>query len=105
MQNQTKNSSVEKGKKVLIMSLFAFTILIMLSGVFFIVFSLVNHISLPVLNSNIHGAIFGLLVAYLGVRNFLSVKKLKKEVYKESSRFSWSNFKKDSPRQLQPRSR
>lgn len=87
------------------MTLFAFTVLIMLSGVFFIIFSLVNHISFTVLNSNIHGAIFGLLVSYFGIRNFLSVKKLKTEVYKDSSRFSWSNFKKNTKRQLKPRSR
>jgi len=87
------------------MSLFAFTITIMLSGVFFIVFSLVNHISFMMLNTSIHGAVLGLLVTYLGIRNFFSVQKLKTEVYKNSSRFSWSNFKKNAPRQLRPRSR
>jgi CO dehydrogenase/acetyl-CoA synthase epsilon subunit len=40
-----------------------------------------------------HGSIFGAMAAFLGARYFLSVKKLKAEVYKESSRFSLSNFK------------
>lgn len=105
MKNQSGVSTVEKKKVILITVLFGISVIIILSGSFFIVFSLINHISFTVMNSKIHGAIFGLLVSYFGVRNFLSVKKLKAEVYKSSSRFSWSNFKKNNPRQLQPRSR
>jgi hypothetical protein len=105
MQKQISNTPVEKGKIILIMSLFAFTILIMLSGAFFSVFSLVNHISFTVLNAHIHGALFGLMVIYFGIRNYFSVKKLKTEVYKNTSRFSWSNFKKEKTHRLAARSR
>jgi hypothetical protein len=105
MRNQSGVSPVEKKKVVLITVLFSISAIIVLSGVFFIVFSLVNHISFTVMSSKIHGAVFGLLVAYFGVRNFLSVKKLRTEVYKNSSQFSWSNFRKNAPRQLQPRNR
>ena len=105
MQNQTKKQPVEKKKVILISLLFGISAIIVLSGLFFIVFSLVNHISFTVINSKIPGAVFGLLVSYFGIRNFFSVKKLKTEVYKSSSRFSWSNFKKNAPRQLQSRSR
>ena len=60
---------------------------------FFTIFSLVNHISFKILNSSVPGALFGLLVLYLGIRYYFSVIKLKEEVFKASSKFSWSNFK------------
>jgi len=105
MQKQISNAPVEKNKVILIGLLFAISVIIALSGVFFSIFSLANDISFKVLNSQIHGAVFGVLVIYFGIRNFLSVKKLRTEVYKSTSRFSWSNFRKKSPRQLQPRSK
>ena len=39
-------------------------------------------------------AAFGAVVAFLGIRYLLSVRKLKGDVYKTTSQFSWSNFKK-----------
>ena len=81
-------------KKVIFISLlFITSALIMLSGGYFTIYSIVNDINLMVLNSTVPGAIFGLLVFYLGLRYFFMVKKLKVEVYKKSSVFSWNNFK------------
>lgn len=74
--------------------LFLGSLVIMFLGIFFSIFSLVNHISIKVLNSSVPGAIFGILVLYLGIKYYLSVTKLKEDLYKSDSKFSWSNFKK-----------
>lgn len=94
MKNQIQASSVATSKIVAIYSLFSVAVLIMLLGVAFSIYSAVYDVHFMVLTSSIHGAIFGLVILYLGVRYFLSVKKLKTEVYKSNSKFSWSNFKK-----------
>ncbi len=73
--------------------LFATTILIMISGIILCVLSFVNNLSFQVMGSPIHGAVFGGIVVFLGLRYFLSVGKLRAEVYKTTSRFSWSNFR------------
>lgn len=93
---RSKNSSppVDTKKKVLISILFVVTLAICASGVFFSVYSLIYQISFQVLNTHVPGVIFGIAVLYLGIRYFLSLMNLRKEVYKSTSRFSWDNFKK-----------
>lgn len=93
MKGQIDVSTNNRQKVIMIYVLFAMTILIMLSGISFSIFSLIHNISFKVLNSSIHGAIFGALVVYLGAKYFLSVTKLKTELYKSTSKFLWSNFK------------
>ena len=95
MKGQIDVSTNFKQKAIIISLLYATTIIIVLLGVFFIVYSIVNNVSFKVINSSVHGGVFGLVVAYLGARYFLSVSKLKAELYKSTSRFSWSNFKKE----------
>jgi len=93
VKNQAYVLSVERKKVVSIMILLVISIVIVFLGPSFSVFSVVKNISFNVLNSRIHGTIFGLAVMFLGVRYYLSVQKLKVEVYKKTSKFSWSNFK------------
>ena len=81
-------------KKLIIFGLSLLSLCIFLSGIMFGVYSWINDISFKVINTYVPGVIFGAVVAYLGMRYYLSVSKLKKELYKESSVFSWSNFKK-----------
>ena len=95
MKSQVDVSKDFKQKAVIINLLYATTIIIILLGVFFIIYSLVNDVSFKVLNTTVSGAIFGMVVAYLGARYFLSVTKLKAELYKTTSQFSWSNFKRE----------
>ena len=95
MKNSRKKPTVESGKAISIMALLITSILIILLGACFSVYSIVNNVSFTVLSSQIHGSIFGLIITFLGARYFLSVQKLKAEVYKTTSKFSWSNFKKD----------
>lgn len=94
MKNQIKTTTVDGTKVAPIAALFVTSILIIVSGVAFSIYSAVNGISFPVMNSQVHGAVFGVVIAFLGVRYLLSVQKLKAEVYKGTSVFSWSNFKK-----------
>ena len=96
---------IHKQKQITINILFATTIIIILLGAAFSVFSAVNNISFQVLTSSIHGSIFGLLAVYLGARYFIAVKKLKLEVYKNTSSFSWKNFKKETSHSVLSKSR
>ena len=100
MNKQDKVLSTEKRKVVTITVLYIATIIIMFLGLSFTIFSAVNKVTFKVLNSDMPGAIFGMLVLYLGVRYFLSVKKLKAEVYKNTSQFDWSNFKKEKNKKV-----
>jgi hypothetical protein len=81
-------------KKISVYTLYTVSVLICISGVLFGIYSWVNNISFKIINTNVSGIIFGLAVSYLGVRYFLSVSKLKEELYKDASVFSWSNFRK-----------
>ena len=96
MKTSTRSDTVtiEKNKIISMFILFALSIAIIISGAFFIIYSLYYNISFKVINTYVSGVFFGLAVLYLGIRYFMSVQKLKKEVYKPSSRFSWNNFKK-----------
>lgn len=96
MQKQNNGQNVEKSKVIPITLLLIASILITLSGAFFSVYSILYNSSFTVLNTQVHGIVFGLVVLFLGIRYLLSVQKLKGEVYKSTSRFSWSNFKKNS---------
>ncbi|WP_242841102.1 hypothetical protein [Clostridium akagii] len=81
-------------KTVSIYVLVIFNILIIMSGAFFIIYSILFKISIKVLNTNISGVIFGIVVLYFGIRYFINLLNLKKEVNKQENKFSWSNFKK-----------
>ena len=87
---------VDRNKLVIIAVLFFIAAAITLSGGYFIVYSLLNHISIQVLNTNVPGVVFGIIVAYLGFRYLLSVFKLKAQLFTSDTQFPWQNFKKNS---------
>jgi len=94
MHGNDKNLEIEKSKTISILFLTTLSIAIIIMGVLFSVYSLLYSISFTVLNNSVHGVVFGLMVIYLGFKYFFSVKKLKIEVYKPTSGFSFNNFKK-----------
>ena len=94
MKEYAYGQPVERKKTIAVGALFAVSGLITLAGLLLSIYSAVNQVELTVLNSRIPGSGFGLVVAFLGVRYFLAVRKLKSEVYKPTARFSWNNFKK-----------
>lgn len=85
---------VVKEKRILIGVLYAVAFAIAAMGIAFTAYSLLNQVELTVLQQKVPGAAFGAVVAFLGIRYLLSVRKLKGDVYKTTSQFSWSNFKK-----------
>lgn len=89
MKKQNAVTVTPKSKVIVANILFAATLIIIFSGIFFSIFSLVNDIHFKVLNSSVSGAVFGLLVLYLVIRYYFSVTKLKEELFKASSKFSW----------------
>lgn len=62
-------------------------------GVSILVLSLINDVSFTVMGSSIHGSLWGVVIAFLGIRYFMSVLKLKQRVYQSASTFSIENFK------------
>lgn len=100
MKKQNTVTVADKKKIVFVSVLYLTAMIIIFLGMFFTIFSLVNNISFKILSSSVPGAIFGLLVLYLGVRYYFSVIKLKEEVYNDSSKFSWNNFKRKKSKKL-----
>ena len=93
MKSQNTVTVTNKHKVIIVNFLYVATMIIIFLGIFFSIFSFVNHINFKVLNSSVPGAVFGILVLYLGVKYYFSVDKLKGELFNDSSKFSWSNFK------------
>ncbi len=93
MQAAAVKSSMTKGKIAIIVALYVLSVLIMLLGAGFCVYSTVNSVQLQVMSSTIPGLVFGMVILFLGIRYFMSLSKLREEVMK-SSGFSWNNFKK-----------
>ena len=102
MKNQTTEPRIDSTKVASIAILFVTALSIILLGAAFSVYSVVSNINFTVMNSQIHGAVFGVVIAFLGMRYLLSVQRLKDEVYKGTSRFSWSNFRTEKARKKQP---
>ena len=95
MQQFSQNSRGDiVNKTVSIYVLMIINILIIMSGAFFIFYSILFKISIKVLNTNVSGVIFGSVVLYFGIRYFINLLNLKKKVNKQENKFSWSNFKK-----------
>lgn len=94
MHGHEKKQEVAINKKLVILFMTLFSIVIILMGSIYCAYSVFYNIQFTVLNSSVHGLVIGLIVAFLGVRYFLAVRKLKVEVYKSTSSFSFSNFKK-----------
>ena len=94
MNERTDRQSVGGSKVFAIWFLYLTSIGIVLLGISFCVYSFATNATFLVMSTELHGSVFGLVVSFLGVRYFLAVRKLRSEVYKSTSRFSWRNFKK-----------
>ena len=84
-----KNSISQKAAVGL---LFAAAGLIVVLGTGFAVFGVVNHLSLNVMNTEIPSALFGIVIVFLGIRDFFAVHRLSKRITAEGGEFSWQNF-------------
>jgi ABC-type glucose/galactose transport system permease subunit len=90
---QRTTASVPMNKVIAIWLLSATTVLITLMGLSFMVYSILYNVSFAVLQSTVPGAVFGAVIAFLGVRYFLAVRKLRIRLYGTNSQFSWKNFR------------
>ena len=93
MRHVTQQPNAAKGRVALILILYVMSILIILLGAGFSVYSVINNVQLRVMSSTMPGMVFGMVILFLGIRYTMSLSKLKDEVYK-STGFSWSNFRK-----------
>ncbi len=84
-----------KEKLISISALYVLSVLIALVGAAFSIASFTEGIYFPVLSCQVPGEVFGVVILYLGIRYFFSVRKLKAEVYRPDSTFSWDNFRKN----------
>lgn len=89
-----KQQSDSQHKSLILLALFSMSVLITLSGLVFGIYAFLNGTTFRVLNVDVPGVVFGMLVIYLGARYFLSVRKLRSEIDQPDAVFSWSNFKK-----------
>ena len=87
----------KRGKQVTVAVLLTSAAAIVGSGIWFAVYSIINDVSFQVANTKVPGVALALLVIYFGLRSFLSVRKLSQEILKDSSYFSWNNFKRNKP--------
>ncbi len=94
MHGYEKNQEVARNKKLVILFLTISSIVIILMGSIYCAYSVYYNIQFTVFNNPVHGVVFGLMVVFLGFRYFFAVRKLKVEVYRPTSSFSFSNFKK-----------
>ena len=92
---------VDRSKTTSIALLFGTAALIFVGGAAFTAYSVVSDVQFPMLGSEVHGAVLGAILMFLGIRYLLSVRKLSLEVYKSTSRFSWENFRSEKSRQRQ----
>ena len=94
MNNDIKAQKTFTGKKAAIVSLTIIAGAITTIGILLSIYSILNDVSYNVMNNPVHGLIFGVVITYLGIRYLLSVKKLKAELAKPTSQFSFDNFRK-----------
>ncbi len=91
---QGSGQALGRGKIVAVGLLFVTSAAITLLGLAFSALSAWNRWEFLVFQAKVSGVAFGAVVAFLGMRYFLAVQKLKRAVYNSNSRFAWSNFRK-----------
>lgn len=92
------SQSVEPARKqklLILVGLYALACAILLSGVLFGVYSVFAGVTFKLFGVDMPGFILGLMVAYFGMRSFVSVNRLKPELLSADARFSWSNFRRE----------
>jgi hypothetical protein len=93
MRTLSQQSGAAKGKLVVLALLYALSFAIIMIGAGFSVYSALHGVKFAVMSTNIPGAVFGMVILFLGIRYFFSLSKLKEDVFK-STGFSWENFRK-----------
>lgn len=82
----------KKAGRTQIFALYSGATMIILSGAALAVYSVANQISYQVMGNEIHGAVFGSIIAFLGIRYFFSVQNLHRQIDATGEQFSWRNI-------------
>jgi uncharacterized membrane protein len=88
---QYKGNKPAQGKAA-VASLMAVASAITLLGLGFGVYSLICHVGFSVMGARIPGVLFAAVVAFLGVRYFVSTIRLARKI--KGMTFMWRNFRK-----------
>ena len=92
MKTQANVQAIDRKTAVAIGALFAASAAITILGLAFCAVSTIHRVAFTVFGSEVPGLAFGAAVAFLGIRYFLSVRRLNAKVYKSGAHFSRSNF-------------
>lgn len=82
MNKQVSGSAAGGNKNVAITTLRIVSIIIIVLGVVFMSVSFIKGLTIPLLGYQVHGGIFGAVIALIGVWYFSSVSRLKAEAKK-----------------------
>lgn len=85
----------KKQKLLILVGLYALACAIMLSGALFGVYSVFAGVTFKLFGVDMPGLVLGLMVAYFGMRSFVSVNRLRPELLSADARFSWGNFRRE----------
>jgi uncharacterized membrane protein len=80
-------------KRVSIMILMIMDILILVSGIAFLLYSIKANVVFKVFNTQIPGIIFAAIVIFLGARYMKAIFKIRDSISSDNVKFSWNNFK------------
>ncbi len=97
--------TAKKQKLLILVGLYSLACAIMLSGVLFGVYSMFAGITFKLFGVDMPGLILGLMVAYFGMRSFVSVNRLRPELLSADARFSWGNFRREKDAKPQRKSK
>lgn len=89
---QSRQEAHKAGINVPMLVLGMISVMIVLSGVAFSIYSIIYKTSFQVLNADIPGYIFGAVAVFLGVRYIKAVIAFYKSIKNTGSVFSWRNF-------------
>lgn len=81
------------GKRAAVAALYAGAAAIVAAGLGFGVYAWLNRVVFTAMGMDIPGVVFAAFAVFLGVRYFLSVRKMSKRLRETPRAFSWNNFK------------
>lgn len=88
MKESKSDGILSDAGSISLMILRSISFALIVLGILIFLFSLVNNISYPVLGQRIHGSIWGFVIAFLGVRYFVSVNQLRRKLLTEGTQTS-----------------
>jgi|LAHS01.1.fsa_nt_gb hypothetical protein len=91
-KSEHSSSTDHPSKKAVTLTLYAFALAIAAMGASYTIYSLLNNVSLLVLNNEVPGALFGIIITFLGIRYVFAVYKLSLKLKDPQAVFSWKNY-------------